>query len=124
MKARSTKLAVESLEDRCVPAAVAYRDFNGDGLMDKAAYTNSTTITVSLAKPDGSYIVSAILTTPKNLSISDVWAEDLNHDGKLDFYTSTPSRSGGYLHTWLGNGDGTFGARTTEKLHWPGPDTF
>src|SRR5262245_37414225 len=66
MKARSCRLAVEALESREVLSTVAYGDFNNDGLIyqDKAEITSPTTITVSLANPDGSYTVSAILTTP------------------------------------------------------------
>ena len=44
-----------------MPRTVAYGDFNNDGRMDMAV-TDSTTITVSLANPDGSYAVSATLT--------------------------------------------------------------
>ena len=116
MKARSTKLAVETLEDRCVPATVAYADFNKDGLMDMAAVTDPTTITVSVANPDGSYTVSATLTAPKGLPMGGVNVDDYNGDGNLDI------SSGGianrfYSHTWLGEGDGTFGSRNTQKSH-------
>ena len=38
MKARSTKLTLETLEDRCVPATVDYGDFNHDGRLDMAIY--------------------------------------------------------------------------------------
>jgi VCBS repeat protein len=114
MKTRSIRLAVETLEDRCVPSTVAYADFNKDGYVDMAAVTSPTTITVSLAKPDGSYAVSAILTAPKSLPIDYVNVGDYNGDGNLDI-------SGGgfkdrfYTHTWLGDGDGTFEARDTWK---------
>ena len=37
--------------------ATAFGDFNNDGLVDKATLTSPTTITVSLANPDGSYTV-------------------------------------------------------------------
>jgi hypothetical protein len=58
MKARSTRLSVETLGDRFVPSTVAYGDFNNDGLMDKVAITGQKTLTVSLANPDGSYTLS------------------------------------------------------------------
>ena len=120
MKARSTRLAVESLEDRCVPSTVAYGDFNNDGLMDTVAITDATTIKVSLANPDGSYSVSAILSAPKNQTLSWVGVHDFNGDGNLDFSATSPSNSGGWSYRWLGNGDGTFGSMTTTKLHfWP-----
>ena len=114
MKARSTKLAVETLEDRCVPATVAYGDFNKDGLLDMAAITSPTAITVSLAKPDGSYTVSATLTAPTKQPAQDVYVFDYDGDGNLDIIAggeATGNRF--YSHHWLGNGDGTFGDRIT-----------
>lgn len=121
MKVRSTRLAVEILEDRCVPATVAYADFNKDGLMDMAAVANSTTITVSLANPDGSYTVSATLTAPKSQPIGSVNVGDYNSDGNLDISAGGAANNHFYNHTWLGNGDGTFDARNTQRssnLRW------
>ena len=121
MKARSCKLAVETLEDRCVPATVAYADFNHDGLMDMAAVTSPTTITVSLNRPDGSYTVSATLTAPKSWPIGGFNVGDYNGDGKLDISAGGLDHDRFYTHTWLGNGDGTFGNRDTQKsgsLKW------
>ena len=106
MKARSTRLAVEALEDRCVPSTVAYGDFNHDGLVDRAALTGQKTITVSLANPNGSYTVSATLKAQK--SIDDVYVFDIDGDGNLD--VNGRGSSGGNIHSenWLGHGDGTF----------------
>src|SRR5687768_1776699 len=102
MKVRSTRLAVETLEDRCVPATVAYADFNKDGLMDMAALTSPTTITVSLANPDdGSYTVSAILTAPKGLPIAGFGVDDYNGDGNLDIRSGGIAANRFYTHTWL-----------------------
>ena len=117
MKARShnRRTAVESLEGRSLLSAVAYADFNNDGLVDMAAVTNPTTITVSLAKPDGSYTVSATLTAPKNLPVTGINVDDYNHDGKLDISTGGLANNRFYSHTWLGNGNGTFGDRITER---------
>jgi hypothetical protein len=119
MKARSCRLAVEALGDRLVPSTVAYGDFNHDGLIDMAAVTNSTTITVSLANTDGSYSVSATLTAPAGSPVNGVYVGDYNGDGNLDVRTGGMTKSRFYSHTWLGNGDGTFGDRVTEKSsHW------
>jgi len=115
MKTRSTRLTVEALEDRCVPSTVAYGDFNHDGLPDRAEITAPTTITVSLANPDGSYTVSATLTAPKSLSMAGVDVGDYNGDGNLDVSGGGVGNYRFYSHTWLGNGDGTFGNRITEK---------
>ena len=98
-----------------VRAALAYADFNNEGLMDMAAVTNSTTFTVSLANPDGSYTVSATLTAPKNLPTGGVNVGDYNGDGKLDVAGGGFTGNRFYSHIWLGDGDGTFGARDTQK---------
>ena len=105
---------------RAAGTLVAYGDFNNDGLVDMATVTGSTTVTVSLANPDGSYTVSAILSAPKNQKISDIVVNDHNGDGKLDLYANCPAGGGlVYTHLWLGNGNGTFGSRTTTKWSWP-----
>lgn len=115
MKSRFRKLGVESLEGRSVLSTVAYADFNDDGRMDIAAVTNPTTITVSLANPDGTYSVSATLTAPKNLPIGGINVSDVNGDGKADISAGGLINNRFYNHTWLGDGDGTFGDRVTQK---------
>src|SRR5436305_8189169 len=113
MKSRSCRLGVEAMEDRSLPSTVAYGDFNHDGLMDMAAITSPTTITVSLANPDGSYTASALLSAPKNQSLNYINVGDYNGDGNLDVAASSPANGGGmYSNKWLGNGDGTFGSAT------------
>jgi hypothetical protein len=104
MKARTMHLAVELLEDRCMPSTVAYADFNDDGLMDTAAITGQKTITIGLANPDGTYSVSATLTAPK--PIEAVAVTDLFSDGTLDIQASGTKPSDNFY--WYGNGDGTF----------------
>ncbi len=115
LQTESHGLHVEALENRSMLSAVALGDFNNDGLMDMAALTNSTTITVSLAKPDGSYIVSATLTAPKALPMGGFNVGDYNGDGNLDIRGGGSTSTRFYGHTWLGNGDGTFGDRDTQK---------
>jgi hypothetical protein len=119
MIARSTRLGVERIEERLVPSAVAYGDFNNDGRVDMAAITGATTVTVSLANADGSYTASAILSGPRNQSLTDVYVRDVDGDGNLDVYANSYSSGTWYTHTWLGNGDGTFDSRTTDKFRWP-----
>lgn len=122
MQARSTRLTLEPLEDRSVPSAVAYGDFNHDGREDVAAITGPTTITVSLANQDGGYTVSAILTAPTKQPVQNVYVWDYDGDGNLDISASGAAAGNKlYSHRWLGNGDGTFGAMTTDIGRWPPP---
>jgi hypothetical protein len=118
MKPRSCRLAVEMLEDRTVPSSLG--DFNNDGLVDVAELTNPRTITVRLANPDNTYTVSATLKVPKSLPIHQLAVVDVNADGNLDIVANSfngPGRHPShYVHTWLGNGDGTFGSRDTESV--------
>ena len=117
---QNSRMAVEALEGRSMMSTVAYGDFNNDGLVDMAALTNPTTVTVSLANADGSYTVSATLATPKNRPAAVIYAGDYNGDGKVDVNAVGGSNSGSWItHQWLGNGDGTFGSRTTDTFRWP-----
>jgi len=119
MKARSTRLTVETLEDRMVLSTVAYGDINHDGLVDMAAITNPTTVTVSLANPDGSYTVSAVLTVPSNRPIQGIYLTNTYVDGNQDIDGNLDVVAGAnlYTHTWLGEGDGTFGTRHTDRFN-------
>lgn len=113
MNTRSTRLGVERIEGRLVPSA--YGDFNNDGLVDVAEVTSPTAITVSLANPDGSYSVSAVLTVSKSLPVGGINVGDFNGDGNLDISSGGITNNRFYSHTWLGNGDGTFGRPVTER---------
>jgi len=111
-------LAVEALEGRTMMSTVAYADFNGDSRLDKAAITNPTTVTVSLAQPDGTYTVSAILTTPRNRPAVEINVGDFNADGHPDVNVVGEINGGWYVHRWLGTGNGTFGSMTTETFRF------
>jgi hypothetical protein len=101
-------------------ALVPSGDFNNDGLMDVAALTTPTTITVSLANWYGGYSVSAILTAPRGQEIWGFTVYDCDGDGDLDVYAySTPTLTSYYTLTWPGNGDGTFGSPRSRK--WSSP---
>jgi hypothetical protein len=118
MEARSfNSRFVEALEGRSLMSTVVSADFNNDGRPDTAAITSPTTITVSLAQTDGTFKVSAVLTTPKNRPATDISAVDIDSDGDLDVYAFGGLPDGSwYRHSFLNNGDGTFGARTTETI--------
>jgi hypothetical protein len=118
MKPRSTRLAVERIEDRTVPSTLAYGDFNHAGLLDIAAVTSPTTITVSLAHADGSYTVSATLHASKGQPVTEVYVGDRNNDGKLDISAGGIGGNYAYVHNWYGNGDGTFSNRDTEQFRF------
>ena len=106
--AYNSRLAVEALEGRSMMSAVAEADFNNDGRVDKAVVTSPTTVTVSLKNLDGSYTVSAVLTVPKSQPITDVYAWNINDDGKMDIIARGSKNSGLYSRSYLNNGDGTF----------------
>ena len=106
-------------------ATEAYGDFDNDGLVDVAAITSSTTVTVYLANLDGSYTASAILSAPRNKTITFVQVYDANGDGALDVIANGPASGGWvYTHMWSGNGDGTFGSRMTDRWAWPPKGRF
>ena len=102
-------------------ATEAFGDFDNDGLVDIAAVTSSTTVTVYLANPDGSYTVSAILSAPRNKKITFVQVFDFNGDGALDVVANGPAIGGWYTtYILFGNGDGTFGSMVTRRWRFNG----
>ena len=84
-------------------ALVPSGDLNSDGLMDVAALTSPTTITVSLANWYGGYSVSAILTPPKGQQIFGFTVYDRDDDEpKVPIASLTPVQtaartSGGFV---------------------------
>jgi hypothetical protein len=120
MKARSTRLNVESLDGRIVPSAVAYGDLNHDSLADRAAITGPRTVTVSLANANGGgYTVSAILTAPSGPSLEHVQISDVDADGDMDVNAYGSNTTWVYGSVWLGNGDGTFGSPQSSRWRFP-----
>jgi hypothetical protein len=109
MNVRLKRLAMEGLEPRSLPSGLAFGDFNNDGRLDYAELTDSRTVTVRLANPDGTYFVSATLKAPKNRPLQQLSAVEVLPDGNLDIVGQGTSKRGVvYYETWLGVGDGTF----------------
>jgi hypothetical protein len=142
---RHARLAVEALEDRTTPSllapitspggggSLAVADFNRDGRADMVVISGTKTVTVSLGRADGTFQQSAALRTSKG-ELFSVGATDVNGDGILDVVAHAYMRDRPliglfgtpvilYESVWLGNGDGTFGPRTTTSFstQWPGP---
>jgi hypothetical protein len=123
MKSLSCKLGILELEDRRVLSTVATGDLNGDGLMDMAAITAPNTVTVSLGTASGGYTVAAVLTTPSNRPMTDVFIYDYNGDGKQDVIGSGTVGNNQYSYRWAGDGNGSFGPLNTFRYHF-NPNTF
>ena len=112
---RRVRLEVENLEQRDTPSTLellTYGDFNNDGHLDTVDMSSSSTVTVRLANPDGSYTVSAVLSAPQNQQISSINVYDYDADGNLDISVTSFKAKGLSTQTWLGNGDGTFDLST------------
>ena len=92
--------------------AVEAADFNNDGLMDVvAANLGANKIEVRLGTSTGTFVISANIGS----SPTDVKAADVNNDGNKDIVSSDyDSGINSYkIQTYLGAGDGTFGAAIT-----------
>ena len=87
------------------PVAVVAADFNGDADLDLAvANRDDNTISILLAKPDGTFAPPD--TYPTGQSPVGVVAADFNHDGKMDL--AVADLNSFTISLFLGNGDGTF----------------
>ncbi len=84
--------------------SVQVGDFNGDGIIDAAAYTQSG-ITVLLGRGDGTFRVAGTYPPSRTSASAGFTVGDFNHDGKLDIAVTNASA---FLSVLLGNGDGTF----------------
>ena len=92
------------------PGGFAVADFNGDGRLDLAvANTSDNTVSIILAKPDGTYdskVDYAVGNTPLQLV-----AGDFNSDGKMDLVVV--NSVGNTVSVLLGVGDGTMQGQVT-----------
>ena len=131
-RSTSSRLAVEVLEDRDVPAfllASAFPandwtglttvgDFNGDAVPDLVTPNgySPTSVSIRLGNGDGTFgepIESPTGSTPNSL----LAVGDFNRDGRLDVVTANYGGApGGTLSVMSGNGDGTLQAPRTFAL--------
>jgi hypothetical protein len=87
------------------PVAVAAEDLNGDGNLDLAVANRSdNTISIMLAKPDGTFAPEVAYSTGQ--SPVSLVAADFNHDGKMDL--AVANLNSFTISIFLGKGDGTF----------------
>jgi hypothetical protein len=95
---------------------VSVGDFNGDGIPDLAITCQGGTyslvsLTILLGHGDGTFTALSPLG-----SFLDILVGDFNKDGKLDVVTQGSNDGVQELVFYPGNGDGTFGTATTERL--------
>jgi len=91
------------------PQGVTTADFDGDTVTDIATTAvpfNSGTVAVWLGNGDGSFQLPETLTADDGTR--SVVAVDIDDDGRLDLVVTNPTREN--ISTFLGDGDGTFGA--------------
>lgn len=112
------------------PQQVVAGDFNNDGKLDFAVMGTDSTGTkwefdVFLGHGDGTFtqLASQMFPTLSTLGAQQLFAIDLNHDGKLDLLAGLNANegwvaSGDDLIEVLGNGDGTLQAPTTLISHF------
>jgi hypothetical protein len=104
------------------PLAVVSGDFNNDGKLDFAVYSTNVDYTqvqvdVFQGQGDGTFheLPEQTFASPSTGSPLQIFALDLNHDGKTDLLIGNNlnggwTDSGDDLVEFLGNGDGTFQA--------------
>lgn len=91
------------------PEGIVAADFNGDGFVDLAAVNEmDNTVTLLLGNGNGVFSVGPVLTLPA--SPYSLVAADFNGDGIADLAVTAIIQG---AEIYLGNGDGTFGYKST-----------
>jgi hypothetical protein len=94
------------------PGSVMVADVNGDGLPDLLWGDKSSapaSVHVLFAQPSGGYLPGPVFKLPADVTPA-CRAFDTNNDTKPDLVCPYQNGLNGALATFLGNGDGTFGA--------------
>jgi hypothetical protein len=98
---------------------VVARDFDGDGVRDLViAQSTGSIARFYKGLGNGTFNTSATPSAAIGTPLSALNAADFNGDGKLELLVS--NATGATISLLLGNGDGTFQARTTTALANPG----
>jgi FG-GAP-like repeat len=118
------------------PQRIVAGDFNNDGKLDFAVFGTDSTgqnweLDIFAGHGDGTFShlpaqlfsISSSYSSPVPMSPQQLFAVDLNHDGKLDLLVGLNGNdgwvaSGDDLLELLGNGDGTFQAPTVLVSHF------
>lgn len=95
------------------PSDLVFVDLNGDGMLDVASIEDSTSDSISIrfGVGDGSFGARMLVATGS--SPAQIRAGDVNGDGIQDLVVSDNSNT---IDVFLGNGDGSFQARTTYSV--------
>jgi len=101
--------------------ALAFGDFDEDGLVDAIAVRNTHSMVRVLGNGDGTF--SAPVEAPTGNNPIHVVAADFNRDGDLDFVVSHFS-NGLYLSVYLGQGNGNVSGPVDLDVNWAGSTLF